>query len=35
MEKRVRLIFTTAWVIGHRENMLKRDLPLNILGDKK
>lgn len=30
MEKRVRLIFTTAWVMANRENMLKRDIPLNI-----
>ena len=29
MEKRVRLIFNTAWVIANREEMLKRDLPLN------
>lgn len=32
MEKRVRLIFTTAWVMANRENMLKRDLPLNMPG---
>ncbi|MEI2710828.1 MAG: M28 family peptidase [Chitinophagaceae bacterium] len=32
MEKRVRLIFTTAWVMADRENMLKRDLPLNMPG---
>jgi hypothetical protein len=30
MEKRVRLIFTTAWVMANRENMLKRDIPLNM-----
>jgi Zn-dependent M28 family amino/carboxypeptidase len=30
MEKRVRLIFTTAWVMANREAMLKRDLPLNM-----
>ncbi|MBC7588756.1 MAG: M28 family peptidase, partial [Chitinophagaceae bacterium] len=29
MEKRVRLIFNTAWVMANREEMLKRDLPLN------
>ncbi len=30
MEKRVRLIFNTAWVMANREEMLKRDLPLNM-----
>ncbi len=30
MEKRVRLIFNTAWVMANREEMLKRDIPLNI-----
>ena len=30
MEKRVRLIFNTAWVMANREQMLKRDIPLNI-----
>jgi len=30
MQKRVRLIFTTAWVMANREEMLKRDIPLNI-----
>ena len=30
MEKRVRLIFNTAWVMANREAMLKRDIPLNI-----
>jgi hypothetical protein len=29
MEKRVHLIFHTAWEIANREEMLKRDLPLN------
>lgn len=29
MEKRVRLIFNTAWVIANREEMLKRDIPLD------
>lgn len=28
-EKRVRLIFTTAWEIANRDNMLKRDIPLS------
>lgn len=28
MEKRVRLIFCTAWAIANREEMLKRDIPL-------
>lgn len=30
MEKRVRLIFNTAWAMANREEMLKRDLPLNM-----
>lgn len=30
MAKRVKLIFTTAWAMANRENMLKRDLPLNM-----
>ncbi|MBX2930931.1 MAG: M28 family peptidase [Chitinophagaceae bacterium] len=30
MEKRARFIFTTAWVMANRENMLKRDIPLNM-----
>ncbi|MBC7652497.1 MAG: M28 family peptidase, partial [Deinococcales bacterium] len=30
MEKRVRLIFNTAWVMANRDNMMKRDKPLNI-----
>ncbi len=30
MEKRVRLIFNTAWVMANRESMLKRDIPLNV-----
>ena len=30
MEKRVRLIFNTAWVMANRDAMLKRDIPLNI-----
>jgi hypothetical protein len=29
MEKRVRLIFNTAWVMANREEMMKRDMPLN------
>ena len=28
-EKRVQLIFLTAWEIANRENMLKRDIPLD------
>ena len=30
MEKRARFIFTTAWVMANRDNMLKRDIPLNM-----
>jgi Zn-dependent M28 family amino/carboxypeptidase len=30
MEKRVRLIFNTAWVMANRNEMIKRDLPLNV-----
>jgi hypothetical protein len=30
MEKRVRLIFNTAWVMANRDEMMKRDIPLNI-----
>ncbi len=30
MEKRVRLIYHTAWVIANKDNMLKRDIPLNM-----
>jgi len=30
MEKRVRMIFYTAWVMANREKMLKRDIPLNV-----
>jgi len=30
MEKRVKFIFYTAWVMANRDNMLKRDIPLNI-----
>lgn len=30
MEKRVRMIFHTAWEITNRDNMLKRDTPLNM-----
>jgi hypothetical protein len=29
MEKRVRLIFNTAWVMANREEMMKRDIPLD------
>ena len=27
-EKRMRMIFSTAWEIANRNNMLKRDIPL-------
>lgn len=30
MEKRVRLVFLTAWAMSNRDNMLKRDIPLNV-----
>lgn len=30
MEKRVRLVFHTAWEMANREEMLKRDIPLNM-----
>lgn len=30
MEKRVRLIFYTAWEMANRDSMLKRDMPLNV-----
>lgn len=30
MEKRARFIFTTAWVMANRNDMLKRDIPLVI-----
>ncbi len=30
MEKRVKLIFNTAWTIANKDQMLKRDIPLNI-----
>ena len=29
MAKRVKLVFYTAWAIANRDNMLKRDIPLN------
>jgi hypothetical protein len=32
MEKRVKMIFHTAWVIANRDDMLKRDTPLNMPG---
>lgn len=32
MEKRVKMIFHTAWVIANRDEMLKRDTPLNMPG---
>jgi hypothetical protein len=32
MEKRVRIIFETAWEMAMKEEMLKRDLPLNMPG---
>ena len=28
MEKRAKLVFYTAWEIANREEMLKRDMPL-------
>ncbi len=31
MEKRVRLIFLTAWEMANRDDMLKRDIPLRAL----
>jgi hypothetical protein len=30
MAKRTQLVFHTAWVIANRDNMLKRDIPLNM-----
>jgi hypothetical protein len=30
MEKRVKLVFYTAWEMANRDNMLKRDTPLNM-----
>jgi len=30
MEKRVKLVFLTAWDMANRNNMLKRDIPLNV-----
>jgi hypothetical protein len=30
MEKRVKMIFHTGWEMANRENMLKRDTPLNM-----
>ncbi|KAJ8136851.1 hypothetical protein OY671_009936, partial [Metschnikowia pulcherrima] len=32
MEKRVKMIFHTAWVIANRDDMSKRDTPLNMPG---
>jgi Zn-dependent M28 family amino/carboxypeptidase len=32
MEKRLHLIFQTAWEMIQKEDMLKRDLPLNMTG---
>ena len=32
MEKRVRFIFNTAWEIATRDEMLKRDMPLDMTG---
>lgn len=32
MEKRVRMIFHTGWAIANRDDMLKRDIPLNMPG---
>lgn len=31
MEKRVQLIFLTAWEMANRDNMVKRDIPLPAL----
>ncbi len=31
-EKRVRMIFSAAWAVANREQMMKRDLPLNTMG---
>lgn len=30
MEKRTKLIYYTAWEVANRDNMLKRDIPLNV-----
>jgi Zn-dependent M28 family amino/carboxypeptidase len=30
MEKRVRLVFFTAWEMANRNAMMKRDIPLNV-----
>lgn len=30
MEKRVKLVYYTAWEMANRDNMLKRDIPLNV-----
>jgi hypothetical protein len=30
MEKRVRLVYYTAWEMANRDDMLKRDIPLNV-----
>ena len=32
MEKRVRFIFKTAWEIAMKDEMLKRDMPLDMPG---
>lgn len=32
MEKRVKLIFHTAWMMANKDEMLKRDMPLNMPG---
>jgi len=32
MEKRARMIFHTGWEMANRDNMLKRDTPLNMPG---
>jgi predicted phosphodiesterase len=32
MEKRAKMIFHTGWEMANRDNMLKRDTPLNMPG---
>ncbi len=31
MEKRLRFIYLTAWEMANRNNMIKRDIPLQIM----
>ncbi|MEN9686436.1 MAG: hypothetical protein RLZZ28_2222 [Bacteroidota bacterium] len=35
MEKRVQMIFLTGWEIANRDNMLKRDVPLNMPSNRR